>query len=805
MGKVIASYYGEKTSQNYDLNQQLNIKLPDNPLYIGKRRLVNKEGYAKASGKAVFTKDIFLPGMLWAKGISRGPTAHAKIKSMDTKAAEALPGVRAILRYDDPELQGQGFTVVKGRIALESLSGTAEHGDHLVGCIICADTEEICDRALDLVKIEWEELTVILDWNEAIKASAPIVSPEIKGYEKTNILTETTSMVGDVDAGLKQADKVIEFAYDARENTTTCIETMENVAQWQGDILEVWHRQQRPMHTIYPLGKVTKSITNIVMHIPYQGAQFGGSNIHYGCFMPVFVAILAKRTGRPVHMKYEEHFFGSGNSYGSYKYKVGFKNDGTLTAVDMDAVQPANGGIGIADVQEGTFCPNTRLHKITANCSRGYMTVFRDGGQNAGPLQQVINRVAAELGKDPSEVMLKNLGTAGETWDEWADYRKQKFLQPDRNSYKECLAAAKKAFDWDAKWHAPGTKILPNGRYHGVGFCSDFQWTNMRRPALVCLMVKPDGTVTINTGCASTGEGQRTVYSAVVADELGVKYSDVNLPGFTECGYWVQHGGGSQGTATNVPVLALAARKAKRMLLELACLPVPQGSAKAPRADLKPPAPTAAAFPGLTWDKLDVKEGVIFEKAKPDNKKTVAQVAGAMWPDGISIEWREEPVIVDQFAGPVDAGVPHCRQVHMLEVEVDPDTGKVYVTKVVCVNDLGKAMNPDTVNGQQYGGAGMGIGTSCFEEVIYDQQTGLKLNNNLLGYELTLMNDYAMPECIIVETQQGFGAYGTCGMGEDVGGTMIDCTMQAIFNATGKWVSEWPTTPNIVLKALGKG
>jgi len=807
MGKIIQSYYGEDTSQKMDVNWQLNILAPTNPTYIGKRRLPNKEGAAKGSGNGLYTKDIFLPGMLWAKGFSRGPTAHCKIKSMDTSAAEALPGVRGVLRYDDAELIGYSFNSSHNGAPYKLISETSEFDDHIVGCVVCADTEEICDEALKLVKIDWDtSLVVNIDWKTASAANAPITNPEIASLAKTNIYSDVTNTLGDVDKAFTTADKIIEWTYDSQENCGTLIETTECVAQWQGENLEVWHRSQRNHQGIPNMAKLTgNNISKLIWHMPYQGAWFGSSIISYAAQLPAISAILSKRTGRPVKTKYDEHFYGGGTCYGTYKFKAGYMNDGTIVAVDMYVVT-GGGQINYNDILCGTCIPNLRDREVKANINRGPMSVYRDGGQLAGPLNSVFNHVAAAMNKDPSSIIAQNMGAYGKNWAQWADFRKSKFLHPELDSYALVLAAAKKAMNWDAKWHAPGTNKLSNGRMHGLGFSQDFQWANMKRPACVNIMIKDDGTVNIECGCCSTGEGQRTAYCQVVAEELGVLYENVNLTGFTAPGLWVQHGGASVGTCSNVPSLVRAARKAKRMLLELACLTVPQGVNKTPiNATFTPRAQGAAAFPNLTWDKLDVQGGYVFEKANPSNKKTVNQVVAPQWPNGIILDWRVEPVNVDDYTGGYDSQLAVARQVHMIEVEVDTDTGQVFVVKSVCVNDVGKAINPDTVNGQQYGGAGMAIGSSNFEEVIYDQQTGLAMNNNLLGYKLTLMNDYAFPDCTIIETQQGYSAYGLLGIGEDVGAVMVDCTVSAVYNATGKWVDSWPTTPDVVLRALGKG
>jgi CO/xanthine dehydrogenase Mo-binding subunit len=318
---------------------------------------------------------------------------------------------------------------------------------------------------------------------------------------------------------------------------------------------------------------------------------------------------------------------------------------------------------------------------------------------------------------------------------------------------------------------------------------------------MAALMIRTDGTVNIEGRRADIGVHNDTAICMIVADELGVKYEDVtHRPFNTSLGLEFQCPGGSTGMVANGPTAVRMARKAKQMLLELACQTRPKGTSKAPR-EYSEPAP--ARFPDKKPEELDVKDGIVFEKANPDNKMTVKDVVNAYWGSSRQNVIRE-PVKVDDYTGPIDWRYAHCQQVHMTEVEVDPETGKVDVIKAVCVNDVGKCMNPDTVNGQQYGGAYMGVSRSNMEECYYDPLTGVTLNDDMIFYPIALMNDVGPIDCHIVETGQGYGAYGAAGIGENIGVIMSSCTVDAIYNATGKWLEHRATTPDRVLEMLGK-
>jgi len=255
--------------------------------------------------------------------------------------------------------------------------------------------------------------------------------------------------------------------------------------------------------------------------------------------------------------------------------------------------------------------------------------------------------------------------------------------------------------------------------------------------------------------------------------------------------------GGSFGTNYITTQLLLAATEMKKKILEYAVRPQPGSYFAAERP---------AFFAGLKPEDLDIRDSMVFEKANPANRKTVREVA--------DVFWSVDPPIFHPVAGTVSGltmdGKPDpenyvmARQAHFIEVEVDTETGMVDVTKVVCVNDVGHLFNPEGAAAQQYGGAVMGLGRSATEEHVYCPRTGVALNYDLAGYHMGTMNDYPSAECLINESHLGYAAYGAYGIGENIGASMSGITVSAIFNATGKWVLDYPTTPDKVLKALGK-
>ena len=203
---------------------------------------------------------------------------------------------------------------------------------------------------------------------------------------------------------------------------------------------------------------------------------------------------------------------------------------------------------------------------------------------------------------------------------------------------------------------------------------------------------------------------------------------------------------------------------------------------------------------------LDVKDGFVFEKANPSHRKTVREVATPFWNDDPAIIHP----IVPAVTGLTLDGKPHpqmyimSRQAHFMEAEVDTETGEIIVINLVCVNDVGHLFNRRGAEAQQYGGAVMGLGKSATEEKIYCPSTGVGLNFDNIGYHMGTMNDYPDVKCIINESHLGYSSYGASGIGEAPAASLSGITAGALYNATGKWVLDYPVTPDKVLKALGR-
>ena len=806
----------------------------------GRRNLSRQDGRNRTSGQAVYTSDIYLPGMLHAK-ILASPYAHAKIVRIDTRKAEALPGVRDILKYDDSEISRDNVTgvYVSNAFNILTLPGISDFYQHPMGVAVVADTEETCDRALRLMDIEWEEQPFILDMEASLKPDAPKIMSEVVRLEPTakepNTILTREEMIGNVDKGFAEADKVIEYTFKRAMNMTAGVEPLVCVAQWRGDFLDVWVHHNFNMQTVLStendpsiqydrLGRELPPLpemlsiagmppavkptgrdrmppftrwSKITLTYPYQGAMFGGvSWIAYSYAFIRLAIILARRAGgKPVKLLYEEsNYLCGGDEEGAYTCRVGAKKDGTITAYDWHVIGATNGAM--EKTHECTGIPNIHSTQEWAFTNRNHVACWRHGAHCCVPHNLMFDRVAAEFGLDPTEVALINDGCNGHPWSWVTQYQKENNF-PQRHSLKEVLELGKKAIGWDQKWHAPGARKLTNGRMHGLGFTSINEWSYnlMGTPALPCLILR-DGTVTIIGTRSDMGIDGESGFRQCVAAEMGMKYEDtaIQQQRSDNNAYLFSGLGGSFGTTATIPQLVLATRELRRKILQ--CAVTPRGGMGR----------GLSFFPGKKPEDLDIKDSVVFEKANPKNQKTVAAIGAGFWSTDPAIVYAPAGTLsgMTSEGNPDQRTYAMSRQAHFIEVEVDTETGHVDVTNIVCVNDVGHILNIKGAEGQQYGGAVMGLGRSATEEKIWCPRTGVVLNNDLIGYHIGTMNDYPPAACILNESHLGYSSYGACGIGEDVGAAMSGIGAGALYNATGKWVYDFPITPDRVLKALGK-
>jgi len=788
--------------------------------HIGQRGPRRLDGLAKATGQADYTMDVQLPGMLYMRFLA-SPYPHAKILKMDTSRAARLPGVRCILRYDDPELpESENFGKVAGFFGNDRpLDGVAHFEGQPMGAAIAADSEDIAEEALSLLDIEWEERPFNLDPVAAADPKAPLSYPEryIDGNYWNRGAYEDKAH-GDVKKGFAEADKVIEFKINRTANTWVGPERPCGVWKWNGDQAEIWLKHQRPhMAKRHISGWFGGSIpmNKIQLHMPFQGASFGGwVQVDWNLAPLYLAAVVSKRTKRPVKyiLNRREDFFGGSMDEGVYFVKVGFKNDGLITAVDatlyhVNAIWPVFSTV--LHLYDNTRIPHLKGQTKSIWCNKGPTVPTRCEMLPCVLTQtMVFDRVAAELGMDPIEVALKNDGADGHDM-EWLNQQKKERGFEVRDSLKECIDKGKAAIKWDEKWHKPGAKKLPNGRLHGMAFTWAHEWDDSLGGGEIALRIeRNDGSATILGMRCDNGVDAENSYCQIVADELGYPLEMVNYNPRFDPGFFTMTPDSSTNMSVNGFAVRHAARIVKQKILESATSP----TAVTQRGGYQP------AFPNLKPEELDIKDGAIYVIADPTRQMPMAdfvRIAGESGPLatdenlGVRTAWSE-PLFAYAFQPQHGGYNPHnprprlCRQAHFMEIEVDTETGEIFVTRVVNANDVGKVINRMSCEGQQYGGSIMGVSRAKLEEIVHDPVTGVMLNGNLLDYKIATMKDLGPIDTILVETGMGYGPYGLTGIGEDIGTVVPGLVPLAVYNATGKWIEEMPVTPDKVLKALGR-
>lgn len=785
---------------------------------IGKRGVRRLDGYEKASGKAIYTVDVQLPAMLIMR-FFQSPFAHAEIKSMDTTEAEALPGVRAILRYDDPELPPEADLGGHAPSSISVLSKVTHFEGEEMGAAVAAETEAIAEEALRRIKIDWVERPHVLYAEEAFQSGAPLANPDV--YPDGNYYNKgmlDIDEIGDVEKGFAEADILLEFKAKRRQHTWIGPERPCGVFRWNGEYPEVWVKQQRPHICKRVIASWFGGIpmNKIQMHCLYQGASFGGwSQFPWNMGGHYCAALVAKRTGRPVKWIFcrREDFCGGQMDEGVYFYKVGVKKGGEITAVKVRAILsnllfPV---FGVAKhLIENTKIPNVYGKIEAVQTNKGLNVPTRcEQASNSYSLTFILSHVADALGMDPTEVAIINDGANGHDI-KWLNNQKRELGFNVRDSLKECLDKGKAAIKWEKNWHRPGKRKLRNGRMHGLGLAWTHEWEDSAGSSEIAIRLeRNDGTATILGMRCDNGVNAETAYCQIAADELGMRVEDVFYRPQFDPGFFTMTPDSSTNMSVNGFAIRNAARLLKKRILEVATSPMGQSQ----RGSFP------AAFEGYEPEDLDIEESVIFVKKAPSNRMSLAdlvQPGGAEGPMCHSPEMGKgaqrsnfsPPLFAHSYQVQQGAYASYrlrfCRQAHFIEVEVDTETGHVFVTKVVNVNDVGKVVSWEGCEGQQYGGTYMGVGRGLYEEIIHDPITGVMLNGNLIDYKISTMNDIGQIKTELVESGMGYGPYGIVGIGEDVATVVPALLGPAIHNAIGLWVDDFPITPDVVLRALGK-
>ena len=729
---------------------------PDDKLkYLGKE-ISRIDGYDKVSGASGYTFDIDLLHMAHAR-ILRSPYPNAKIKSIDTKEAENLDGVCHILTYKNvPEIKWfRGATLLFDQ-------HVRYEGDE-VACV-AAETEDIAVKALKLIKVEYEELPFVVDAGEAMKPDAP------KIYESGNIQGEPAKYErGDVEKGFKEADAVVEETYTTQVVVHNPTEVHCSVADWSDGTLTVYDSTQGIFDVRDDVAKsldIDQSDVRVIKK--YMGGGFG-SKLETGKYT-VMAALLSKKTGRPVKITLDrkEMNLAAGNRPDSVqKLKGGAKKDGTLTALQQysyGSVGAYPGGAGCSWPLRTMYkCPNVKTEEYNVFINAGRERPFRAPGHVQGifGLDSLIDDLADKIGMDPLDFRLKNIAEVDQVFN--APYT-SKLL-------KEAYLKGAEAIDWYKKRKPSGSGKGPVKK--GIGMASQIWWGGGGPPAGAILKLNRDGSVRVIAGTQDLGTGTYTFMAMVAAEILEIPLDRISVTlGDTSAAPFCGSSGGSTTASSVSPAVRDASEKMKEKLLS-----------------------AAAAIWEIPQEQLIYSDGKVLNGNDKSKQISIPEIISKMHEQTLITEGAREENPKGYTTNTFGA--------QFAEVEVDTDTGKVRVLKVVAAHDIGRVLNRKTLENQFHGGIMQGLGYALMEERVIDRNTGKVLTTDLHNYKMPTIADTPDIEIYIVsEGDALLSNTGVKGIGEPAIIPTAGAIANAVYNAIGIRIKSLPITPDKILKAL---
>ena len=768
------------------LDYKPNIVLATGDYKVVGTRPIRHDGADKVTGQAKYGADIILPGLLHGK-ILRSPHAHARIKSIDTSKAEAAPGVHAVVTSADWEQPtGKVEDLAEGSIHnLRFMSnnilayGKVLYKGHAVAAVAAANPHQ-AEEALALIDVDYEVLTPVHNFREAMKEGAPLLHERLEtlsdpglragGYKSdedtakgSNVANHFEFRVGDVEKGFQEADVIVEKETNTAAVHQGYIEPHTGTAMWQPDgSLTVWSSTQGHFNARDLLSRLLNMPVSKIKVIPMEiGGGFGAKGILYS--EPV-AALLAGKAGRPVKvtMSRTEVFEASGpTSATNIKIKVGATNNGKLVAGEAHLIYESGAFPG-SPVPGGCNCimgpydiPNTYLEGSDVLVNHPKSAAYRAPGAPAAAfaMETAIDELCEKLGMDPLEFRLLNSAKEGTR-------RATGPLMP-KVGLVETVQAAKDHPHY-------GTPL--EGPYRGRGVASGF-WGNGTGPASAMAMVNTDGTVSLVEGSADLS-GTRVAFAQQLAEVLGIPAEEIKpTVGDTESIGFTSNSGGSGATFKSGWAVYEAGQDVKRQMIR-----------------------RAAKIWDIPEEDVEYTDGVLQHKSDTELKLTFRQVAARQNATGGPITGR---------AGVNPGGAGPCLATHIVDVEVDPETGKVEILRYTAVQDAGKAIHPGYVEGQIQGGAVQGIGWALNEEYFFNDQ-GHMANATFLDYRMPTALDLPMIDTVIVEVPNPAHPFGVRGTGEVPIVPPLAAVSNAIYHAVGVRVNELPMSPGAVLEAMWK-
>ncbi|MDE0822616.1 MAG: xanthine dehydrogenase family protein molybdopterin-binding subunit [Dehalococcoidia bacterium] len=730
---------------------------------IGKNS-IRVDAMEKVTGRATYAGDVYLPGMLMCK-IMTSTRSHAKIVSIDTTAAEALPGVRCVITGSDyPDVRfGSGALKDRRIMAREEVFYIGEPV-----AAIAADDEITALEAIGLIEIKYEDIKHVVDPLQAIYGSSVDVHSDLEDFEGFgfalggNNCTMLDSDRGDVEQGFKDSDVIIEETYHTQPISQGFLEPMACVADVEANgRLDIYASTQGPYQVRSQLSSVLEmSIGNIKVTAMEMGGGFGAK---LRLALEGFPAMLSIKTGKPVKLvcTREEAFTLNGPRLETNIYlKTGVTNDGKILArearsvFDVGAYLGAGPNAGVGHGLGAYNIPNFKLRSYGVYTNKLYVGSYRASGvaDMNFATESHTDVIAHKLGLDPMEFRIKNALSEGDTAVNGSTI--------PVNGLMETILAVKERMGLPKK--------MEEGR--GVGIAVG-EWRSGSGPSTASISVNEDGTVSLLTGSVDIS-GSDTSLAQIAAESLGLRLEQVVVAKRnTDMAPFTGPSGGSRIVYSQGRAVQNAAEDTKAKLMDL-----------------------AADRLGVPADALECAGGSVYVQDNPPQSLDLGQLAR------MSLTSRGGPIIGTASL----SSLPYAPvfNAQAAEVIVDRETGQVRVTRFVQAQDIGKAINPMGVEGQLEGGAVQGIGRALSEEILIDKETGQVRNPSLATYLMPLSVDMPDIENILVEVPSADGPFGARAVAESPGFGPPAAIANAIFDAVGVRIKTLPLSAERVLAAI---
>ena len=737
-------------------------------------RPIRHDGVDKVTGRAVYGADVQLPGMLHGK-VLRSPHAHARIKSLNTEKAEALYGVKAVMTAADfPDAGSRTANLGElGEVPLKPMcdnvmaSDKAVYHGHAVAAV-AATSPHIAEEALKLIEVEYEVLPPVMDVLKAMEEDSPLLHDDLytdelgeKSAKPSNVASHSRHVLGDINQGFAAADHILEREYRCATVHQGYIEPHAATAMWNPDgYLTLWVTTQGAFTVRTSVHQILEIPVSKLKVIPTEiGGGFGGKIPVYG--EPV-AAVLSRKARRPVKvvMDRTEVFQGTGPTSGSYvKLKMGITNEGRITAAEAMLAYEAGGYPGSV-VSLGGICmfapynvENLTIDMYDVVVNKPKTAAYRAPGapNSEFAAECMIDEFCQILDMDPMEIRLKNGAKEG-------DIQCHGIPHPRIG----CLETTEAARDCE---HYQTPLEGPN---RGRGVASGY-WVNAGLTSSVTARLNGDGTVTLQEGSTDIG-GTRTSIAMQLAEVLGIPVEDV-IPSVadTDSVGYTEVTGGSRVTFATGWAAYNAGQAIRSQLIE-----------------------QAAEVWKVDKDQVSLADGEISTTNGDSRTMTIKELAADLSRKGIDIGTR-------QTVTPQNHGGAYAT--HIVDVEIDPDTGKATILRYTAVQDAGRAIHPSYVEGQMQGGVVQGIGWALNEEYFYNE-AGHLMNSSFLDYRMPTSLDLPMIETIIVEVPNPGHPYGVRGVGEVPIVPPQAAVSNAIARAVGVRLGDLPMSPQRVVKAL---